>query len=260
LPGVVGCDIVDKVGPSGCTCVRVIPARGAAAELVEPEAAPLVGAETALAVVEPVDPLEWLSLDRRPAGPGPAVESEVLAEPELWLELELPLEEPGLSVEPVLSPVELGLPEGPVIPVVAVFAVEPVLLPEPVLVEPTLEPPVEPVSWLVLVDDGDPPVCGGSACATADPLASAAPTPSVTAPAPSHVEASVRRCWAWCRPFLRLAWAFAALAFAGLVAARDGSVASKMFGQLDRSMSMVIVASGWVGRLDCVISRAQDHR
>lgn len=81
-------------------------------------------------------------------------------------------------------------PVSPVLPVVlptagAVVDVE--LLP----LAPDAVDVVEP---LLLADALDPPSPDGSACATAEPLASAAPTPSVSAPAPSHFDASLWRC------------------------------------------------------------------
>jgi len=48
----------------------------------------------------------------------------------------------------------------------------------------------DPVLWLLLpVEEVPVPVCGVSALATADPLASAAPIPRLTAPAPSQLNA-----------------------------------------------------------------------
>lgn len=60
---------------------------------------------------------------------------------------------------------------------------------------------VAPEVWLdvasvvpvLLADDPELPVCVGAALATADPLASAAPTPRVSAPAPSQADAGARR-------------------------------------------------------------------
>jgi hypothetical protein len=52
------------------------------------------------------------------------------------------------------------------------------------LVVPTLDP------VLLLLGGLEPPSCGESAWATPDPLASAAPTPRVSAPTPSQVPTS----------------------------------------------------------------------
>jgi hypothetical protein len=73
-------------------------------------------------------------------------------------------------------------------------------------------PEPEPVVSVLVLPPEPAPGCDVSAWASADPLASAAPTPSVTAPAPSQVDASVWRWWA-----RRLAFFISALAFARLV-------------------------------------------
>ena len=105
------------------------------------------------------------------------------------------LEEPLAPLEPlVLVPVDDEVPGAPVLRVPAVLPVwELDSVPaNPVeLVEPPAElvEPVESAPWLL------PPVeCGGvplwevSAWASPDPLASAAPTPRVSAPAPSQLD------------------------------------------------------------------------
>ena len=95
------------------------------------------------------------------------------------------------------APVELVLlalaePLAPLEPLLPVGTLNPVLVePAPVVA------PVELVLWLLLsVVCGAGPDCAASAWASPDPLASAAPTPSVTALAPSQLGASVWRWWA----------------------------------------------------------------
>jgi hypothetical protein len=83
------------------------------------------------------------------------------------------------------------------------------------LVGPTLSERVvvDPDAMPVLVLTGGVlPVVPVLAWAIPDPLASAAPTPRVRAPAPSQVDVWLRRCWAarW-RAFTRLAFALARL-------------------------------------------------
>jgi hypothetical protein len=78
----------------------------------------------------------------------------------------------------------------------ALLAEEP---PEPVgpLDAPAAGEPVGVVLWLLftVVSGVEPSGSGVSAWASADPLTSAAPTPSVTAPVPNQVETSL---WRWC--------------------------------------------------------------
>jgi hypothetical protein len=59
-------------------------------------------------------------------------------------------------------------------------------------------------------DDEEPLDVVPSACAIPEPVASAAPTPRATAPAPSHTWVSVWRCWVRWRPILRLVLLFGA--------------------------------------------------
>jgi hypothetical protein len=77
---------------------------------------------------------------------------------------------------------------------------------------PPERPEVVPDDGLVALppaDADEPADVTASACAVPDPVASAAPTPRATAPAPSHTWVSVRRCWARWRPFLRFGGVFA---------------------------------------------------
>jgi hypothetical protein len=142
-----------------------------------------------------------------------------------------------LAVVAALAELVASVPEvvEPVLPVPGVTAAlaarvdaEVLLAALPVLAEPDpepLKPPVEAVepalSPLLPVDSVGPPVCEISAWASPDPLASAAPTPSVTAPAPSHREAWPLGRSAWRRPFLRLA-----LPFAGFFDVRAPAIAA----------------------------------
>jgi hypothetical protein len=113
---------------------------------------------------------------------------------------------PGLLLPLVLAPVvdaavELALPAGPP----PLLTEGGVLLDGPLdaelpalLVADDAEPPV----WLLLDDEELPDAV--SAWATPDPLARAAPTPRVIAPAPSHSGVSTCRCEARWRPLSRL--------------------------------------------------------
>ena len=112
--------------------------------------------------------------------------------------------------EVVEVPVPAGVPVAPALPVVVL---------DPALAEPPVAPleapaPVELVPWL-LPDDVDPAV-PESAWASPDPLAKAAPSPRVTAPAPSQLDVSTRRRAAW--RARRRAFFSCALAFARFVA------------------------------------------
>jgi hypothetical protein len=67
-----------------------------------------------------------------------------------------------------------------------------VAVPAPALIDPAAEPGAlaDAILWLLLpVEEVLVPMCVASALATADPLASAAPTPRLTAPAPSQLNA-----------------------------------------------------------------------
>jgi hypothetical protein len=137
------------------------------------------------------------------AGPG-VMPKAVVGEP-IWT---LGRETPGTAVAvgddlPGTPPLPVRIPmSGSPVPVVGtngtigVFAGVELPEPEPVVSVLVLPPALVP-GWEV------------SAWASADPLASAAPTPSVTAPAPSQVDASVWRWWARFRAFFISALAFA---------------------------------------------------
>ncbi|MBV9638393.1 MAG: hypothetical protein JO330_02360 [Mycobacteriaceae bacterium] len=174
---------------------RVGPAEAVAGVWVELLRVVMGGVELLRVVMGEVEPEEAFGLVAAVRVVAPVslglVELEValLGDP-LVVAVEAGFCELGLEpVEPVLvleEPVAVAVPV-PVAPVVV--ALDPALL--PVL---ELEPPAEPVElvvWLLPpVGEVDPPECAAvSAWACPKPLANAAPTPSVTAPAPSQVDA-----------------------------------------------------------------------
>lgn len=118
---------------------------------------------------------------------GPVVLPERAVKDVIGVAVGLPLPEavPRSPVLPDGEVVEIPVPAG-----VPVAAALPVAAVDPELVEPALalleaHALVVLVLWL-LPGDVDPPV-PESAWASPDPLASAEPSPKVTAPAPSHV-------------------------------------------------------------------------
>jgi hypothetical protein len=154
------------------------------------------------------------------AVPVPELLPDGISGPELLLELVAPLEVPVVLVP-------LG---GVVVPTVLAETVDvddpEVVAEEPALVVAVVLPALEPVELVELagfdeleelvllllpVDVPAPTVCG-AACAIADPLASAAPTPRVAAPARNQVEVSVWRWRACRRTFCRCAVALARFA------------------------------------------------
>jgi hypothetical protein len=152
----------------------------------------------------------------------PALVGEPMVEPVLpGLPVEFTLEvEPGLEVPRVDAPVELGMDAteeppllvGPPLPPVEECGV---LLDEPLDEEPLALPLTEDAGLPAWLPDDEELPCGAvlsvSAWATPDPLASAAPTPRISAPAPSHTWVSVLRCWARWRTFVRLVLLFGGL-------------------------------------------------
>jgi hypothetical protein len=165
-----------------------------------------------------VDPLATIAAECRSAGVMPvpvvALDADALeVEPPAGVPVPVPVLPDGLADPGLL---ELGAPPGVPVPLVSAAGVveptvsaetvvlgDPVLAPEepepfvppPVVVPPALEPvaPVELDELVVppAVEEPAAPV-SGAACARPDPFANAAPTPSVTAPAPNQVET-----WGW---------------------------------------------------------------
>jgi hypothetical protein len=126
---------------------------------------------------------------------------------------------------------------------------------EPPEVVPDDEPLAEPPA-----DAEESPDVLPSACAIPDPLASAAPTPRATAPAPSHTWVSLWRCWARWRPFLRRP-----LLFGSFFAKRSSAIAvPPSLATTARCGQFPITNASRSGRADlddsCRIRRGADFR
>jgi hypothetical protein len=178
-------------GAAACSFTEVVATQGSdGAAWVGVE--PVKPVERAAAVLGVVVEVNWLvagcvgpvEVVEAAAGVAAAIAGVVVPESVLAMEVLLCGVDCAVSVEAVRG--TRREPPEPVLPEAAAL--------DPVLVAADFEPLAELLPWLLPpAEDVEPPACVVSAWASPEPLAKAAPAPSVTTPAASQVYVCPRR-------------------------------------------------------------------